>query len=306
MAWAKNQVIPNYDQIIGRLNSLNNLEPRPDEYKGIDLNEKQSLFRDIVVDWTKQWDLANEGYVTHPKPLKLVLMGNPGAGKSSAVRAAMSELHSVLGQQFKEVVRQATPTGCASFQMGPLATTVHKLFGLHVRSKRGDADENTIKFLTEKFKSGLALLLIDEGSMESRMMVGMILSRLHALKREDMISRMGFVLILDPAQLLPIAGVPFWSVALTRANGTDLSEDSIFGLTEFRKLFGMKNLEKVPGYSLWRRNVSGKTKTEAQRKQIAEFTLRALEGDYDTVYLTEINRRWEGDELSSELIGAYS
>ena len=79
MAWAKNQVIPNYDQIIGRLNSLNNLEPRPDEYKGIDLNEKQSLFRDIVVDWTKQWDLANEGYVTQPKPLTLVLMGNPGA-----------------------------------------------------------------------------------------------------------------------------------------------------------------------------------------------------------------------------------
>ena len=39
--------------------------------------------------------------------------------------------------------------------------------------------------------------------------------------------------------------MPFWSVALTRANGTDLSEDSIFGLTEFRKLFGMKNLEKV-------------------------------------------------------------
>ena len=193
MAWAKNQVIPNYEQIMARLNSLKNLEPRPDEYKNIDLNEKQSLFRDIVVDWIKQWDLANEGYVAHPKPLKLVLMGNPGAGKSSAVRAAMAELHSVLGQQFKEVVRQATPTGCASFQMGPLATTVHKLFGLHVRSKRGDADENTIKFLTEKFKSGLALLSIDEGSMESRMMVGMILSRLHALKREDMISRMGFV-----------------------------------------------------------------------------------------------------------------
>ena len=62
----------------------------------------------------------------------------------------------------------------------------------------------------------------------------------------------------------------------------------------------VKISEKLPGYSLWRRNVSGKTKTEAQRKQIAEFTLRALEGEYDTVYLTEINRRLEGDELSSE------
>ena len=81
MAWAKNQVIPNYDQIIGRLNSLNNLEPKPDEYKNIDLNEKQSLFRDIVVDWTKQWDLANEGYVTHPQAAEASVDGKSGGWK---------------------------------------------------------------------------------------------------------------------------------------------------------------------------------------------------------------------------------
>ena len=58
-------------------------------------------------------------------------------------------------------MRQATPAGCASFQMSAGATTVHKLFGLHVKSKRDDLDDKTIKMLGEKFKDGLCLLVID-------------------------------------------------------------------------------------------------------------------------------------------------
>ena len=60
------------------------------------------------------------------------------------------------------------------------ATTVHKLFGLHLKSKRNEMNEREIKRSSEKFKHGLCLLVIDEFSMESRAMMGLIMSRLRS------------------------------------------------------------------------------------------------------------------------------
>ena len=65
--------------------------------------------------------------------------------------------------------------------MSPGATTVHKLFGLFIKSKIGDLDERKLKLLTEKFKKGLCLLIIDEFSMESRAMIGLIIDRFRSI-----------------------------------------------------------------------------------------------------------------------------
>ena len=126
--------------------------------------------------------MANEGRKPWPKALRLFLMGSPGAGKSKCVKLTMDALEETLGVNYKDVVRQATPTGCASFQMSAGATTVYKLFGLHVKSRRTELDNKTVKMLTEKFKNGLCLLVIDEFSMESRSMIGMIISRLRSAR----------------------------------------------------------------------------------------------------------------------------
>ena len=168
MKWAKNEPLPNYNEIMYRLNSLKNREAVPDEVGNLSLNDKQRLFRDIVHDWVKEWVLANEGSKPWPKALRLFLMGSPGAGKSRCVKATMDTLGDILGVNYKDVIRQTTPTGCASFQMSAGATTVHKLFGLHIRSRRTELDDKTVKMLSEKFKNGLCLLVIDEFSMESR------------------------------------------------------------------------------------------------------------------------------------------
>ena len=48
------------------------------------------------------------------------------------------------------------------------------------------------------------------------------------------------------------------------------------------------------------KEIPQKSPTETQRKKIAEFTLRAFEGDYNAVYLTDINRKIRGDPLSAE------
>ena len=252
MKWAKNRVLPSYNEINQRLNSLKNKDAEPDKFIDVVLNEKQRLFRDIVMDWVPKWALANEGEGPWPKALRLILMGSPGAGKSRGVRATMNALGNILGVNYKDVVRQATPTGCASFQMSAGATTVHKLFGLHVKSKSNDLDDKTVRMLAEKFKSGLCLLVIDEFSMESRAMIGLITSRLTSAHID--LNTVGIILIGDPAQLFPIGGEPCWSIKMKRTDRKDFGEDSYIGLADFRALFRMPKLEQVPNFDTWNFN----------------------------------------------------
>ena len=64
----------------------------------------------------------------------------------------------------------------------------------------------------------------------------------------------------------------------------------------------MPNLEQVPNFDLFKRNEACKNPTETQRKQMAQFTLDALIGDYMAVYLSEIKRTIIGDQLSYEFV----
>ena len=89
----------------------------------------------------------------------------------------MGGLVDILGGEWTDLVKQATPTGCASFQMSADATTVHQLLGLCLAPKH-DLEPREEKMLEEKFKNVLCLLVIDEFSMVSRTMIGIVLGRL--------------------------------------------------------------------------------------------------------------------------------
>ena len=120
--------------------------------------------------------------------------------------------------------------------------------------------------------------------MESGTMIGIIANRL--IKAHIDLKRIGIVFIGDSAQLLPIGGEPCWSIKLKRTTLKDFSEDSYIGLVEFRSLFRMPKLEKLPNFNLFKRIESLKDTNELQRKQVAEFTASSFDGDYDAVYLT--------------------
>ena len=100
--------------------------------------------------------------------------------------------------------------------------TVHKLFGLFIKSKIGDLDERKLKLLTEKFKKGLCLLIIDEFNMESRAMMGLIIDRLRSIHID--FDKINVIFIGDPAQLLPIGGEPCWSIKLKRNNFQEFND----------------------------------------------------------------------------------
>ena len=118
----------------------------------IDLTGNQKIAQDIVNDYVRNWVMARNGRSGFPKALRFILMGSPGAGKSYTTKAITEFLRNIIGLDYDDLIKQATPTGCASFQMAPGATTVHKLFGLFIRSKIGDLDERGLKLLAEKLK----------------------------------------------------------------------------------------------------------------------------------------------------------
>ena len=146
--WADGQVLNTYSEIIGKVMALKNKKALPNTVRNVPLNDKQRLCKDIVCDYVKKWSNAKDHGGTWPEPLRLVLMGSPGTGKSTLTRSIMDTLMSLLGAQFTDYVRQATPTGCASFQMSSSATTSHQLFGLSISPTR-DLKPHEIKFLHE-------------------------------------------------------------------------------------------------------------------------------------------------------------
>ena len=107
--------------------------------------------------------------------------------------------------------------------------------------------------------------------MVSRAMMGFILQRLQRAHVD--LQKIGIILIGDPAQLLPIGGEPCWSVKLTRPYNKPFNEHSYFGLHEFRSAFGMRNVEDIPGYNLYKKNEKCKNLSEHQRKQVSEFLM---------------------------------
>ena len=162
----------------------------------------------------------------------------------------MSTLKDILGDSWTDIVKQATPTGCASFHMSANATTVHQLFGLCLAPSR-DLQPREIETLVEKFKHGLCLLVMDEFSMVSRTLMGIVLERLRFANLD--LDRIGIIMIGDPAQLLPIGGEPCWSIKLTRMDSKTFNEYSIFGLNEMRHTFGMERLENIPKYNEYKK-----------------------------------------------------
>ena len=219
--------MPSYLDITNRLKAVKTKPALPDKVPNVEMNTKQRLAEHIVQDYVQQWYLAKHEGGNWPNPLRLFLMGAPGTGKSTNTKQIMSTVMNQLGVNWTNVVKQATPTGCASFQMSSTATTIHQLFGLSLAPSRNLKPEE-VRQLQKKFDHGLCLLVIDEFSMVSRSLIGIVL---HRLKQAHLdFQHLGIILIGDLAQLLPIGDVPCWSIKSKRTDNKDYNENSIFGL----------------------------------------------------------------------------
>ena len=240
-----------------------------------------------------------------PKALRAFLLGDPGAGKSFTLQSTVNELSDMLnndGADWTDVVKLSAPTGCASFHMAHGATTIHRLYAIRVGQTGDDPippDSRRFQALCERLGKELGLLIFDEFSMIQRQMIRWVMRRLGEAGID--LDDIGVVFVGDPAQILPIGDSPVWSLRQQTDNGKPLCQASILGMAAFRELFRMPPIDTVPGYQAWRETLGQNPWdiTDTVRLEVAHFRLAAFDGDYETVYLNEVRRTVEDDQLAS-------
>ena len=89
-----------------------------------DLDDFQQLFVSLVLqhaeDVVDAWQNDQK-----PEPLRVMLLGTAGTGKTHAAKTMLHRLHAK--GLLKDFTRVAAPTGTAAFNVGFNATTVHRL-----------------------------------------------------------------------------------------------------------------------------------------------------------------------------------
>ena len=175
------------------------------------LSKKQELVHRIIINWVK--DRIGDRKM---HPLRLFVIGVPGAGKTFAFKVTASEIILTLGDKWQENVRFATPTGSVSFHMGFGATTLHHTFYIRVGhvGESYDGLVDKILELQKRLPKSVFLIVFDECSMISRHMFAAICHRLEEAGIHA--KNIGLIFFGDPAQILPISGLSIWSTQLKK------------------------------------------------------------------------------------------
>lgn len=145
-----------------------------------ELDPWQAFAYDIVMQKARERDAAFHlgGY----EPLRMVLTGAAGSGKSRLVRAIASAVEGATAARAGEEAAEgscvlAAPTGCASFQLKQGASTLHRSFGVPV-GYCGPMNPGGERFKDLQRKMRKArLAVLDEFSMIGRIFMGKVLFR---------------------------------------------------------------------------------------------------------------------------------
>ena len=174
-------------------------------------DDYQQLFVTMVLDHVQHVVECIQKKQT-PEPLRLLLLGTAGSGKTRAVQTVLQELQRALTAMDLPVevdraafVRVGAPTGTAAFNLRFQATTIHRL--IHWFTPPFFRELNSAEALNklQKHLQHTQLLILDEMSMIGRQMMGRIDSRLQQAKAgrnpaEEFLGGVSSVLVGDPAQ----------------------------------------------------------------------------------------------------------
>ena len=147
-----------------------------------------------------------------PEPMRLLLLGSAGAGKTRAVQTALQELQRALAAadlpaeiDVDKFVKVGAPTGTAAFNLRFNATTVHRL--IHWFRPPHFTDITQAEKLDElqRHLGNTQLIILDEISMVGRQMMGRIDARCTQAKagknpKEHSVGGISCVGVGDPAQ----------------------------------------------------------------------------------------------------------
>ena len=169
------------------------------------LDEYQLIFVSVVLEYVDKVLAAIDNKLKEPEPLRIMLLGTAGTGKSTATKTMLQELRRRLHEHELEVhfFKVAAPTGTAAFNVRFNATTIHRLIQWFTPKYW---NEDLYDKQLEKLQTALGkteLVVIDEISMVGRQMMGRIDSRFSKAKPERDDSSLGetsLVCVGDPGQ----------------------------------------------------------------------------------------------------------
>ena len=150
-----------------------------------ELDPWQKFAHDIAVFKATERERLSRGSVpqlSNYHPLRLMLTGDAGSGKSRTLRASVRSMRGLVAHRGaavrKNCCKLAAPTGCASFHMKYNATTAHRLWGLRAFGHCGrlSSQSKALPVIKARLK-GARTLLLDEWSMLGKVFVGKMLLR---------------------------------------------------------------------------------------------------------------------------------
>ena len=171
-------------------------------------DDYQLLFVNILLEHVRELvRLAKENLLEIAKPLRILLLGTAGTGKTRTVQTTLQEIRRILEANNlpPEFVRCAAPTGTAAFTMKFNATTIHRLIHwTNIRFFDEIRNEDILAALQTHLEH-TQLIFLDEMSMIGRRMMGRIDSRFRQGKAVDAsttesLGNVSSVCIGDPAQ----------------------------------------------------------------------------------------------------------
>lgn len=148
------------------------------------------------------------------QPLRLFVSGTAGVGKSFLIKMISKRLTlnytNPATRAIKPAVLLAAPTGIAAIQIN--GSTLHNLFSLEVQQGRDSAFKplNSVKLNAKKILfSNLQLLIIDEISMCSNIMLAKIHKRLTEVKENNGLFGNVNVVVFGDLLQLPSINSPY-------------------------------------------------------------------------------------------------
>ena len=148
---------------------------------------------------------------TQPNPLRLLLLGTAGSGKTRSIQTVLQEIkralrsvHLPVTMNEREFVRVGAPTGSAAFNLRFEATTIHRLIHWYTPPFFRELTNADALAKLQSHLQNTYLLLLDEVSMIGRQMMGRIDSRLEQAKagrnsHAESLGGCSCVIVGDPA-----------------------------------------------------------------------------------------------------------
>ena len=174
-----------------------------------------------------------------PEPMRLLLLGTAGSGKTRSVQPALQEIQRALAKAelpaelaSTNLVRVGAPTGSAAFNLRFQATTIHRLIHWYTPPYFREVQNAETLQRLQKDLEYVQLLILDEMSMIGRQMMGRIDSRMEQAKAgvaapNEALGGVSCVLVGAPAQCEAIKDQQNYDTAPHKATTTDMGAQHV-------------------------------------------------------------------------------